>query len=647
MKTRNIQTYLTSNFAGVIIFCLSLAAIIAAYSFRVNVELERGSFAEIGLFACLLGLTFMSLYMLITNSKAKKSHEQLLDEHRAAHDLLGNRLMAIEAAQEGIAIINPSGALTYMNTAMFGIFGIPLEAEDQFIGESWLRIFPVEYVQTVAENLLPAIESQGFWQGDVDIALEGEPGRRSLDMSVSRLPDGGLIATTRDVTERIKNEREKKHLEEQFYQAQKMEAIGRLAGGIAHDFNNILSAISGYAEFLDEDLKSGSEEQKFAKNIMIAVREAKSLVDQMLAFSRRKDSAKEPIDIVISLQETVNILKASLPKTIAIVTDFETPQAVINGNASQIMQAFMNLCVNARDAIDTNKGEIRIGVSLEFSDEFPYVEAIFDSLPDVQEQPITWIEDTDAGKTRLILGHVQRGRAYVRLRLSDTGSGMSRVVMEHMFEPFFTTKPVNKGTGLGMATVHGVIVGHQAAMVIESALGQGTVFDLYFPTDARTLTAADTVPGPTASVKKAQNTGKAARILLVEDQDSVRDMMLKMLSRLGYETQSCTSGLEALDILRENPGEFDLVITDENMPKMTGTELVHQVHFDFPDIPFIMLTGYAQQQLEEIAKDHPAIKAILKKPLSKEIISQQVSSVLAAHGKARPPAEKKTRQKRA
>ncbi|MBK9585355.1 MAG: response regulator [Alphaproteobacteria bacterium] len=640
MKKQRLRQFVQTNSAAVIVLGLSLTALLTTYYHVQNIA-EALTAIEFLLIFSLLALAFFSLYMLATNTRVRKSHEQLLDEHRAAHDLLGNRLMAIEAAQEGIAMINPSGALTYMNTAMFGIFGIPLEAEDQFIGESWLRIFPEKAAEAAAEKMLPALEQHGFWQEQLNITLEGESTQRSLDISVSRLPDGGLIATSRDVTERFKAAQEKKHLEEQFYQAQKMEAIGRLAGGIAHDFNNILSAISGYAEFLDEDLKSGSEEQKFAKNILTAVREAKALVDQMLAFSRRKDSAKEPVDIVISLQETVNILKASLPKTIEIKTDFETPQAIINGNASQIMQAFMNLCVNARDAIDNDRGEIRIGVSLEFADEFPHPEAIWDSLPDPREQPPTWIEDVDATKTRLILGHVAKEQAYIRLRLSDTGCGMSRVVMEHIFEPFFTTKPVNKGTGLGMATVHGVIVGHQAAMVIESALGQGTTFDLYFPADAKMLTASESAPRESISPKQAQTSWVGARILLVEDQDSVRDMMMKMLLRLGYRAESCASGLEALDRLREEPGEFDLVITDENMPKMTGTELVHQVHYDFPDIPFIMLTGYAQQQLEDIAKDHPAIKAILKKPLSKEIIDQQVSAVLTAHAKPRVSGKKK------
>ena len=561
MKRKPTDSDVPLSFPALATVILSILALIAA-SFAQSQHSE-GFPAAIILFACLLGLLLWSVFMLVFEGRSQKNHAQLLQEHQAAHDLLGNRLMAIEASQEGIAIINPDGELTYMNNALFMIYGIPQEAEDQFIGESWLKLFPENYAQKVRDNIIPALEKEGFWQGPLDIDLE-EDGHRWLDISLSRLPDGGLIGTTRDVTERLKNEKDKKHLEEQFYQAQKMEAVGRLAGGIAHDFNNILAAISGYAEFLEEDLKEGSEQQKYAKNILAAGREAKALVDQMLAFSRRKASAKEPVDIVLSLQETVNILKASLPKTIEIETDFEAPKAVINGNASQIMQAFMNLCVNARDAIDTNKGEIRIGVSLEFSDEFPFPDAIWDHLPGTQEQPPTWIEDLEAGKTRLVLGHVAEGLPYVRLHLSDSGCGMSRVVMEHIFEPFFTTKPVNKGTGLGMATVHGVIVGHQAAMIIESTLGQGTTFDLYFPADEKMVISAAVATKKSGSAETADlDSHTGAQILLVEDQDNVREMMMGMLTRLGYEAEDCATGLEALDLLRENPGKFDLVITDE------------------------------------------------------------------------------------
>ncbi len=584
--------------------------------------------ASLVLFIGLIATAAFAVETMLQSLHARRRHHELLSAHEAAHSLLENRLMAMEASQEGIAIINRFSQLTYMNNALFNIYGIPPEAEDQFLGENWLRLFPDDQAKFMVDKALASIEREGFWTGPVELKLDGGAVQR-LDLALSRLPDGGLICTTRDVTERHNNEKEKKQLEEQFYQSQKMEAVGRLAGGIAHDFNNILAAISGYAEFLEEDLPEDSPQRGFAKNILSAGREAKALIDQMLAFSRRKDSAMEPVDILLSLQETVSILNASVPKSIEIKTDYQVPQAVIKGNASQIMQVFMNLSVNARDAIDTNRGTIGISVSTKNAEDFPLPEAIANDLPDPGEQPPTWVEDRNAGTTRLVLGRVARDHDYVVLRISDTGCGMSRVVMEHIFEPFFTTKPVNKGTGLGMATVHGVVTGHQGAMVIESTLGKGTVFELFFPAANEDVDQSGLRKKRDKKPRKKKAKGEA-HILLVEDQDSVRDMMQDMLKRMGYTVKTSVSGLDALDMLRQSPNEFDLVITDENMPKMSGTELVHQVHYDFPDIPFIMLTGYTKQQLEDMAHDHPAIKAILKKPVSKDTLAEQIETTLNA-----------------
>lgn len=621
-KRKKSREYGLSLKPVILMIALTLASALA--DFYVHSDAHSFSLMTALHYLFLLGTIGCALWIIIQNIAASERFEALLSANKEAQALLENRLMAIEASQEGLAIINPFSQLTYMNNALYNIYGIPMEAEDQFIGENWLRLFPEDQAEFVSEQALQAIEQQGFWAGPVELTLDGGAVQK-LDIALSRLPDGGMICTTRDVTERHKNEKEKKQLEEQFFQAQKMEAVGRLAGGIAHDFNNILAAISGYAEFLEEDLEESPSQQTFAKNILKAGREAKALVDQMLAFSRRKDSAMEPVDVVQSLQETVSILNASLPKSIEINTDYQVPQAVIKGNASQIMQVFMNLCVNARDAIDGERGEIEIIATIKDSSFFPKPEAIVQDLPDPREQPPTWIDDIDAGVTRLVLGTVARDRAYALLEIIDSGSGMSRIVMEHIFEPFFTTKPVNKGTGLGMATVHGVVIGHQGAMVIESILGKGTVFQLYFPVERGAVVSVS----PERKKKgtgEIKDTGK--KLLLVEDQDSVRDMMINMLSRMGYTVSSCPSGLDALETLRGNPGGFDLVITDENMPKMSGTELVHQVHFEFPKIPFILLTGYTRQQLEDMAMDHPAIKAVLKKPVTKEILSQQIESVL-------------------
>ncbi len=579
----------------------------------------------------IMGATGLGLILLNAD---KIRRIKIIDKKRnEAMKLLENRVIAIEASREGISIIDSDYVLTYMNSALFDMYGIPQEAEDQFIGQEWMKIFPEEQQNIIFDEAIPEIEENGFWQGEFSFKIDGSNNSDDdevyLDLAITRLPDGGFIGTTRDVTERYKNLREKKALEEQFYQAQKMEAVGRLAGGVAHDFNNILSAMVGYAEFLEEDLPEGSDQQKYAKNILAAGEEAKVLVDQMLAFSRRKDSASEMLDLIVCVQESLSIFGAGIPKTIEVISDYKVTQAFIEGNGSQIKQVLMNLCVNARDAMEGDDGEIRVEAFAAEIKDFPVALAVKDDLPDIKEQPFTWIEDISADKTRLVLGHVSKNHDYICLKISDSGCGMSRVIMEHIFEPFFTTKPVDKGTGLGMAMVHGVIVGHRGAMVIESTLGVGTSFYIYLP-----LAKGHALPSGSANSLKSEGEGKefdASRynILLVDDQKLVRDMTRGMLERLGYNVTTCESGLEALDLIRENQDKFDLVITDHNMPRMSGVELATQIHIDFPELPFILMTGYSQQQLQEMVDDFSSIRATLKKPVAKEIVDQTVRSVLS------------------
>lgn len=577
------------------------------------------------LFWSVLVLGFSSFIMSVLYSDKLRKLKQVHEEKKHVLKLLENRLVAMEASRDGIAIISPEGHISYMNNAMLDIHGIPREAEDQFIGEDWTHLYTEDVQTLIREVIMPELKSVGFWQGDVSLKLE-EDMVRYAEISLTKLPDGGFISTTRDVSDKNRIENEKKIFEEQFYQAQKMEAVGRLAGGIAHDFNNILAAMMGYAEFLDEDLPVDSEQRKFAQNILEAGAQARALVDQMLAFSRRKNSAKETIDILASVDNTVSMLKASLPKTIEVVKEFKEIQILVNANSSQMSQLMMNLCVNARDAMEGDRGQLTITADRINAKDFIIKSAIRDDLPDIQASPRMRIEDLEPGHTRLMLGHIAKNMDYAKIIISDTGSGMSRVIMEHIFEPFFTTKAVDKGTGLGLATVHGVLLGHQGAMIIDSILGKGTSFELYFPAEQGALDFKKRATNTASPKQTSQHLNK--KILIVEDQDNVRDMMLSTLRRIGYEAQSCASGLDALDLIRSENGKFDLVITDHNMPKMTGLELVYQVHFDFPQIPFIVISGYSQQEMQDMIDHHPAIKAVLRKPISGQMLAQKMEAIL-------------------
>lgn len=431
-----------------------------------------------------------------------------------------------------------------------------------------------------------------------------------------------MILLERQLTSIQLAEEEKAILQDQLHQAQKLEAVGRLAGGIAHDFNNILAAINGYAEFLVDDLPEDSAQHTFAKNITKAGDQAHELIDQILTFSRREKGEIRNMDMRIPLQETVTMLKASLPKKIKVETEISESVLTIAGNNNQIAQAIMNICVNAKDAMAFQHGTLKLSLTKANPASYDHV----DWQEDFYEEgniPVIKMNQIDDDTTQLILGALVRGYDYVALKISDTGTGIERKVMEHIFEPFFTTKAVDKGTGLGMATVHGVVASHRGAMIIDTTLGEGTTFTLMFPI------AQSVENSEEASLEKFESHEEGGTILLVEDQEEVRDMMVNMLERMSYEVESCENGKAALEILREHPHYFDIILTDQNMPEMTGLELVKVAEEEFPDMPFIMLTGYSVEKMADILKENKNICVVLKKPVKRESLYKEIETILS------------------
>ncbi|MCB9979070.1 MAG: PAS domain S-box protein [Rhodospirillales bacterium] len=535
------------------------------------------------------------------------------------------RQAAIEAAGDGIGIIGPDGTLSYMNGAMRKVYGISEEEEFKYAGKGWDALYDGSDLERMTGTVLPVVLRTGYWSGELDIARRD--GRRIwVEMSLTRLPDGGIVHTIRDISDRKREEREKEELQAQFHQAQKMEAVGRLAGGIAHDFNNILAAIMGYAEFLEEDLGSDPEKKKFAEGILRAGGQARGLIDQLLSFSRRKETSRTTLNIAEVVKETVSLLRASLPRTISVETDVVDSGALVYANPTQIAQAVMNLCVNARDAMEDAHGTLTVGLEIVDSDSDLYEDMLADDFPESDFVPPMRIQDVEPNHCCLEFGVLVRGRRYVRLSVADSGHGMSRTIMEHIFEPFFTTKDVDKGTGLGLANVHGVVMAHQGALIVDSVIGEGTCFEIFFPLAEDQLDDIPAVEG----YGESQTLVLTGRVLLVEDQAQVREMMSVLLRRLGYEVHTCESGMDALARLRQFPEGYDLVVTDHNMPKMTGLELADQSHFEFPWLPFILVTGYSKESLDSEPDDHPSVKAILRKPVDREALAAAIRGVLSA-----------------
>jgi PAS domain S-box-containing protein len=392
-----------------------------------------------------------------------------------------------------------------------------------------------------------------------------------------------------DITERKRAEEEKEKLVAQLLQAQKLEAIGILAGGIAHDFNNILVPIMGYAEMAlirtprSNPIRHGLEE------ILNAALRARDLVKQILTFGRSgKEQQKIPVEISSVVKEALKLLKALLPSSIEIRQNIEKCAAF--ADVTQIHQVLINLCTNAAHAMG-EKGVL--GVSLSHVNL---------SEGDLTDQSIVNLKPGP----------------YLKLCVSDTGSGMDTSTLQRIFDPYFTTKEVGKGSGLGLAVVHGIVKRHDGAIAVESEPGRGSTFSVYIPAvEANTFVV----------VKNGLllPTGRE-RILLIDDEQSVVETGTAILERLGYKVTPETNGPRALEIFGSSPGEFDLIITDYTMPKLTGTDLSTKIRQIRPDIPIILCTGFSEQITATVAMDL-GVEFVMK-PFSMKEIAEVVRKVL-------------------
>jgi PAS domain S-box-containing protein len=394
-----------------------------------------------------------------------------------------------------------------------------------------------------------------------------------------------IIGILQDITQR-------KHLEEQYRQAQKMEAIGTLAGGIAHDFNNILAAIVGYTELARMTLKENPKARGHLESVLQAASRATDLVRQILTFSRQQKLERKPIELRTVVLETINLLRAALPSTIEFDTSLATDAPTVFADATQVHQVLMNLGTNAWHAMRDQTG--RLEVRLERCS----VDAALAAL-----QP------------RLRPGE------YARISVSDTGCGMEPETMRRIFEPFFTTKAPGDGTGLGLAVVHGIMDGHDGAVIVTSHPGEGTRFDLYFPAHAAEVFVEEEEEGQVPR-------GQGERILFVDDEELLARLGQLTLKALGYEVEIATQPERALAMVRADPERFALVITDQTMPGMTGLSLAGQLLAIRPGLPIIMTTGYSASLTPERAQE-AGIRQVLLKPTSVRSLGTSVHEAIA------------------
>ncbi|MGE0006603.1 MAG: two-component system VirA-like sensor kinase [Parvibaculaceae bacterium] len=376
---------------------------------------------------------------------------------------------------------------------------------------------------------------------------------------------------------RESNETARETLQARLNQSQRLEAIGTLAGGIAHEFNNILGAIRGYGEMALNALADPPARHQ-VRQMMKAGERAQDVIEQILAFGRRSERRRRAIDVAPAIVEAVDLVGVSLPRTLIVRTNLTPQKALIMGDPIELQQVVMNLCTNAAQAMD---GRGRLDISLD-------------------------IVERDAALP-LSHGTLPAGR-YARLAVADTGHGIDAAVMDRIFEPFFTTKPAGKGTGLGLATVHGIVGSYGGAINVKSRAALGTTFEVYLPSiegeEDREKEAAE-VPA---------HDGKGETVLIVDDDNSTRLLGEEMLATLGYEPVGFERGNAALDALRADPHRFDAVLTDEVMPELTGTELARAMHEVRPDLPIVLMTGYGGM-VPPHKLESAGIREVLRKPL--------------------------------
>jgi signal transduction histidine kinase len=397
--------------------------------------------------------------------------------------------------------------------------------------------------------------------------------------------------------QRLEGERERRRQYEE--RASKLEALGRLAGGVAHDFNNVLSVMAGYTEFLREDLPANSKERQYAERLAQCNESAKKLVRQILAFSRNETAALKPISIAGALEDIRPMLRSAIPTSTELVYEIDDRLPSVAADANQITQVLLNLLMNANDAFDGRPGRVVI-----------------------RARDNGKAGDADATNSITVLAF-DAGKPHVRLEVEDSGPGMSMDVMQRIFEPFFTTKSVGKGTGLGLAIVYNVVKTHGGGLSVRSAPGKGTRFRISLPV---------AIDGQVREVSTngALRTAVARRILVVDDEPTIGDMLRIGLGRMGYEVVYRRNPLDAVALIEAGAEPFQVVLSDQIMPGMSGIDLIRRIKARNPDVRCILSTGFSESTDAEAARAAGA-DAFIHKPAAISDLIRLIEEMFEAH----------------
>lgn len=481
-----------------------------------------------------------------------------------------------------VVVYNSQGHPLYLNPAFTKVFGWTME---ELAGKK-IPFVPSDQEQKTSEKIQELFQTHKTIsfetrrltkKGDIRDILISAAEIRSTEKETA-----GMVVNLVDITEA-------KKLESKFQAVQRIESLGILAGGIAHDFNNILASIIGYTELALDKAKKETQQYEHLKEVLVASNRAADLVKQILTFSRQVNQEQKPVQVKLIVKEVLKLLRATIPSTIVIEQNIQS-SALLMGDATQVHQVVMNLCTNASHSMRDKGGTLTVNLS------------------DV-EQDSKFISEHSG---------LSPG-SFIMLTITDTGHGMSPEVLEKIFDPFFTTKEKGEGTGMGLSVVHGIVHSHGGTIYAYSEPGKGSTFKVFFPVieSLSTLEEKIDMPIPTG----------AERILFIDDEPAIAKLGKQILESIGYEVVTRTSSIEALEYLKARPNNFDLVITDMTMPKMTGDVLVGELIKVNPDIPVILCTGFSAR-IDEKKAMAMGIRAFVSKPILKHEIAKIVRKVL-------------------
>ncbi|MGM0444057.1 MAG: PAS domain S-box protein [Fibrobacterota bacterium] len=508
-----------------------------------------------------------------------------ITDRKHAEERLKRLQLAIEQVAETIVITDVDGTVQYVNSAFEYVTGY---TKNEILGENPRILQSGEHSRQFYETMWDTLSQGRVWRGRiVNRKKDGARYTEEAIISPVRNTKGetiAYVAVKLDITDELQREK-------QLRQSEKMEAIGHLAGGIAHDFNNILAGIIGFAEVSCDELGENSWLRDNLRQIIKAGDRAKALISQILSFSRQDADTVKPLYLKPIVKEVVNLLTATLPSTITLKSHISKETAPVMGNETRFHEVLMNMATNAVHAMK-ERGQLSIQCTE------------------------VYLESSLTGR----MGNISPG-AYTLLEIADTGTGIDEKTLQHMFEPFYTTKEIGRGTGMGLSVVFGIIKKYGGNICVSTALGKGTTFSVYLP-----KCRAEISPR-TSAFQDVSFRGTGEKILFVDDEEVMTRLGRILLEDLAYSVDTFTDSAAALEAFKEDPDSYDVLVTDQTMPVMTGVELAQEVHTIRPNVPVILCTGYSGL-IDEKGALKKGIQAFLMKPYKKREIGLKIRAVL-------------------